>query len=170
MLQQKWILQDTLIRVILLIDEKVYRLLKRCINFLRQCAVFLEVENDLVVRAFVCRRTNRDRSHSWLQLVWNVMRAAVVNKNRASFFNFVLLYFQDLFLLIPSIKQIWWKNKRGALTSTDRTPLFHKGDGRNVHVQTKGCMFVMWFISRLLLYHRIIITATKLSHFHNFVT
>jgi len=35
------------------------------------------------------------------------------------------------------------KQKRRFYPRQIETPLFHKGDGRNVHVQTKGCMFVL---------------------------
>ena len=47
------------------------------------------------------------------------------------------------FTIIPPQPENSKKTKETPLSSTDKTPLFHKGDGRNVHVQTKGCMFVM---------------------------
>ena len=60
----------------------------------------------------------------------------------------VLALFEDKIALTIAIKvsnsaNPQKKTKEAPLSSTDRTPLFHKGDGRNVHVQTKGCMFVM---------------------------
>lgn len=39
----------------------------------------------------------------------------------------------------------------------------HKGDGRNVHVQTKGCMFDYVIYFTFIIYHGIIIYATILD-------
>lgn len=47
------------------------------------------------------------------------------------------LFKDDPFL--PNIRHLLTKNKR-SISTGDAS--FHKGDGRNVHVQTKGCMFV----------------------------
>jgi len=37
------------------------------------------------------------------------------------------------------------------MSDSTRDTHFHKGDGRNVHVQTKGCMFVVIYFTSITL-------------------
>ena len=86
-LRRKLSLLDALINV-LLIYKKGYYLLKYGMKLLSHCTKLsrcLVAENDLVVRAFACHRTNRG-DNTVGSAVWRLARTADGNKNRNLYF------------------------------------------------------------------------------------
>ncbi|MCM3711192.1 hypothetical protein [Sporosarcina luteola] len=67
-------------------------------------------------------------------------------------------------------EQHFYLTKEKSIHSWGRGMLFYKGNGRNVHVQTKGVYvwYVIYFTS--ITYHKIIVTSTFHNKFHMSVT
>ena len=81
----------------------------------------------LVVRAFACRRTNRERQHSWLRLVWRQAKARTTGGNQNCRIDFVQLVLSEVTFANSEVK---FKNMEVHNFTVHTSFLFHNCEVR----------------------------------------